>query len=108
MSILRNLGTSVDKNIYFERFLQLVTWEGKFIKSNDHMQLIESIDKKSKESTSTNITTREISTAIDTSDSDRVTDPYYNAQNPLEQSFPVPNYELTNDYDADEIESIIS
>ncbi len=108
MSILRNIGTSVDKNIYFERFLQLVTWEGKFIKSNDHIQLIESIDKKSKESTSTNITSREISTVVDTSDSDRVTDPYYNAQNPFVQSFPVPDYELENDYDYNDIESIIS
>lgn len=98
INILRNLGTSVTKNIYFERFLQLVEWEGRFIKSNAHIKLIEDIDRKSKESTAGNISVREISTVVDNSDSDRVIDPYYLANNPIAQEYPTPTYILNNDY----------
>lgn len=108
ISIIRNIGTSVDKGIYFERFLQLVEWEARYKKSTEHIQLIESTDKKSKEGNATSITTREVSTALDTTSTERAIDAFTIVNNPPLQSFKTPTYQLDNDYNVDTVEKIKS
>lgn len=108
INVIRNIGTSVSRGIYFERFLQLIEWEGKFKKSTVHTQLIESIDEKSKESIASSIKQREISTSFDDSSSERAIDAFSDANNQPVQSFPTPTYEINDDYNSDTIKKIES
>lgn len=106
ISVIRNLGTSVDQGVYYERFLQLVEWDARFKKSTVHTQLIEEIDAKSKENTAANIKQREVSTAVDNTSSERVVDEFTKANNQEVQSFKSPTYQVASDYDSETIEKI--
>lgn len=106
INVIRNLGTSVDRGVYFERFLQLVEWEGRYKKTTAHTQLIEKIDKLSKEGTASAITTRDITNIYDDTLSERAVDAYTLATNSPEQSFKSPSYELIDDYNENDITNI--
>lgn len=106
ISIIRNIGTSVDQGVYFERFLQLVEWDARFKKSTVHTQLIQAIDEKSKENTAANIKQREVSTALDDTSLERSVDAFSAANSQEVQSFQSPTYQVASDYDSDTIEKI--
>jgi len=106
ISIIRNIGTSVDQGIYFERFLQLVEWDARFKKSTVHTQLIQAIDAKSKENTAANIKQREVSTALDDTSLERSVDAFSKANSQEVQSFQSPTYQVASDYNATTIEKI--
>jgi hypothetical protein len=106
ISIIRNLGTSVNRGIYFERFLQLVEWEARYKKTTEHTNLIEKVDKISKDGIGNIISTREVTNIYDDTSSERVVDAFTLANNPPVQSFKTPTYELYNDYDEESIDKI--
>lgn len=106
INIIRNIGTSVDRGIYFERFLQLVTWEGPYKKSSAHTSLIESVDKMNKEDTARIINERSVSNAADDTASQRSANAYDSEQNPQLQSFKSPTYQVEDDYNVEDIEKI--
>lgn len=72
MAVIRTLGTTIGVDPYYERFMNLLTWEANFRKSQKHIDMITKTVDKFGVSTNPVTDTREVTTAIDDSDSNQV------------------------------------
>ena len=72
IAVVRTLGASIGVDPYYERFMDLLTWEANFRKSQQHIDLINTNVDKFRASTTSVRATREVTTAIDDSNTTQV------------------------------------
>jgi hypothetical protein len=102
IAVTRNLGASINDDPNYERYMNLLTWEARYRKKEDHINLLNQIRDKYRTGTKTVSDVREVTTAIDDTASNRVVvgPPKINS------GLKVPTYIAPDDFDS-EIENAI-
>jgi len=100
--IIRNIKNSLDRDPYYELFLQLLEWQANFIKSESHVKLIYDTIEQNQRISKVIPDSTSISTAKDTGASERRS---FGNPNVIDAIF-YPTYQLNNDYEQDEIDMI--
>ena len=94
-SMVKGLQSVTSSDYYFKKYQELVVWLGRFVKSQELMNLLQSVD--------TNANVRNVMTFSVTPNSNQ--DTFIEDDIP-EEIYTVPTYKLTNDYNQSSITSI--
>lgn len=104
IAVTRNLGSAINDDPNYERYMNLLTWEARYRKKEEHIQLLNQIKEKYRTGTITSTNVREVSTAIDDSDTSQV----ITGPPTINSGLKVPDYVIPIDFDAQTQEDILN
>ena len=95
IAVTQNLGSAINDDPNYERYMNLLTWEARYRKKEDHIKLLNQVREKYRAGTITATNERQVSTAIDNSATSQVTF----GPSVTNSGMRVPEYQIPLDFD---------
>jgi hypothetical protein len=102
VAVTRNLGSAINAEPNYERYMNLLTWETRYRKQQNHIELLNQVRDKYRNGTKSVSDVREITTAIN----DTSTTQVIVGHPTINSGLHVPSYAIPVDYNPDEAEKI--
>lgn len=104
IAVTRTLGGAINDDPNYERYMNLLTWEARYRKNQNHIDLLNNIREKYRMGTKAVTDQREVSTAIDDSDNTTVVE----GPPTINSGMTVPTYTIPEDFNSSTQEDILN
>lgn len=103
IAVTQNLGSAINDDPNYERYMNLLTWEARYRKSQSHIDLLSNLREKYRMGTKAVTNQREVTTAIDDSNSNEI----ISGPPVINSGMTVPSYSIPQDFSSSDEEKIL-